>query len=426
MFDSFVLLSPDTVALPITRGNSIEICNFAKELAALPPPAPAPGETGAGDAASSVPEVPLLDTTCVLELPPLDSDALVLRMTCRCEPNPRGPAGSATHVNTKTSFYSDPEEAIMILHLHIRLPFGAVRVYTMIVHRSSLLKIVHETLDAREQEIAREEGPQPVKEFPPPASFAPLVANFLPQEYVFNAVFAPLPHDNVDDDELDRILPPSVPWKDWGPAHTRWFQDESVGTRWMATTCGQRFVRVRNDGRLYVYDFNRRALRRFLQQRALTGEPVGSRRGEKVVGKDVRELWAWSGRVESGNGSGEALVDEDEDSKLHLKVMLGTTVMGNWSAWAGEMESSLPYIERSVPISDEYESALIDEDIVVGLKVGVSQYRLGRILLIDALGCRWTLMGGILKKLCCISLEDHYIDVIVLRRTLLRVDQRGT
>ena len=61
---------------------------------------------------------------------------------------------------------------------------------------------------------------------------------------------------------------------------------------------------------------------------------------------------------------------------MHLKVMLGTTVIGNSSAWAGEMESSLPYIERSVPISDEYESALIDEDIIVGLKVSVSQYRL--------------------------------------------------
>ena len=69
--------------------------------------------------------------------------------------------------------------------------------------------------------------------------------------------------------------------------------------------------------------------------------------------------------------------DGEEDSKLQLKVMLGTTVIGNSSAWAGEMESSLPYIERSVPISDEYESALIDEDIIVGLKVSVSQCRLG-------------------------------------------------
>ena len=155
MFNSFVLLSPDTVALPIIPVNSIEICNFAKELAAPPPPAPAPGDAGAGDAASSVPEVPLLDTTCVLELPTLDSGALVLRMTCRCEPNPRGPAGSATHVDTGTPFYSDPEEAIMILHLHIRLPLGATRVYTMIVHRSSLLEIMRETLEAREPESFR-------------------------------------------------------------------------------------------------------------------------------------------------------------------------------------------------------------------------------------------------------------------------------
>ncbi|TBU56474.1 hypothetical protein BD310DRAFT_823696 [Dichomitus squalens] len=323
MFNSFVLLSPDTVALPIIPNNSIEICYFGKELAAPPPPAPATGDAEAIDAASSLPNVPLLDTTCILELPPLDHGALVLRMTCRCEPNPRGPSKSATHVDTRNPFYSDPEEAIMVLHLHMRLPLGATRVYTMIVHRSSLLKITRYALEAREQAKARGEGPEPLRESPPPATSAP-----------------------IERDDADLISPPSVPWKDWGPAHTRWFQDEISGTRWITTTCGQRFVRVRSDGRLYVYDFNQRAMRRFLQQRALAGEPVGSRKGEKVIAKG-------------------------EDPRLRLKVVLGTTVIGYSSAWAGEMESALPYIERSVPISEEYESVLVDEDIIVGLKVGV-------------------------------------------------------
>ncbi|TBU47875.1 hypothetical protein BD309DRAFT_998100 [Dichomitus squalens] len=485
MFNSFVLLSPDTVALPIIPNNSIEICYFGKELAAPPPPAPATGDAEAIDAASSLPNVPLLDTTCILELPPLDHGALVLRMTCRCEPNPRGPSKSATHVDTRNPFYSDPEEAIMVLHLHMRLPLGATRVYTMIVHRSSLLKITRYALEAREQAKARGEGPEPLRESPPPATSAPIVANFLPHQPQDNLnilplnnhpVFAPLSHGDEERDDADLKLPPSVPWKDWGPAHTRWFQDEISGTRWITTTCGQRFVRVRSDGRLYVYDFNQRAMRRFLQQRALAGEPVGSRKGEKVIAKGVREVWAWSGRVENVNENGQEMEDEDEDEdednevwemaedieadadagvelllpidvpqdhiqdgagvlvdtvgegeqanveagvptaltneggaashhdgallpeagpstdedgnddeeedpRLRLKVVLGTTVIGYSSAWAGEMESALPYIERSVPISEEYESVLVDEDIIVGLKMDANGRHIKEVVL---------------------------------------------
>ena len=67
--------------------------------------------------------------------------------------------------------------------------------------------------------------------------------------------------------------------------------------------------------------------------------------------------------------SGQDNVNGSEDPKVLVEVMLGKTVIGPPSAWEGEMESALPFIERSVAISDEYESALVDEDIIVGLKV---------------------------------------------------------
>ncbi|KAM5530644.1 hypothetical protein V8D89_015713, partial [Ganoderma adspersum] len=143
MFNSFVLLSPDTVALPIIPSNSIEICNFAEELAAPPPLSPA---AKSSDTESPQPDVPLLKTTCTLELPPLQHGALVLRMTCRCEPNPLGPTTSAANVDTLTPFYSDPAKAIMILHLHIRLPLTTTRVYTMLVHRASLLEVARDAI----------------------------------------------------------------------------------------------------------------------------------------------------------------------------------------------------------------------------------------------------------------------------------------
>ena len=41
------------------------------------------------------------------------------------------------------------------------------------------------------------------------------------------------------------------------------------------------------------------------------------------------------------------------------------------SAWETHPQSSLPYIETSSASPDGYESVLLDEDIIVGLKVRV-------------------------------------------------------
>ena len=467
MFNSFVLLSPDTVALPIIPSNSIEICNFAEELAAPPPLSPV---TKSSDTECPQPDVPLLKTTCTLELPPLQHGALVLRMTCRCEPNPLGPTTSAANVDTLTPFYSDPTRAIMILHLHVRLPLTTTRVYTMLVHRASLLEVARDAIEARARARTNAESrPSPTTSASGQVSPSlPFVAAFQPNIHApnFNPVLAPFSHGDVDDDddqdEDDEVAeePPSVPWAEWGPQHTRWFQDEFPGTRWITTTCGQRFVRVRGDGRLHVYDFNQTAMRRLMHERALAGEPVGSRPGEKVVPLDAKEESAWGGmeeRVEDGmpdfdddddddddddedadlwmaalegnadfggvelfapvndlqdavgelalllpdggggsgrsdaisegvvgrNGkmtvpeasepqagpSGQNNINGTGDPKVLVEFMLGKTVIGPSSAWEGEMESSLPFIERSIAISEEYESALVDEDIIVGLKV---------------------------------------------------------
>ena len=84
-----------------------------------------------------------------------------------------------------------------------------------------------------------------------------------------------------------------------------------------------------------------------------------------------------------------------------VEVMLGKTVIGPSSAWEGELESALPYIERSVAISDDYESALVDEDIIVGLKVSCLLFVCLSVLT-GTLFNRWIFMGGISRRSFCI------------------------
>ncbi|KAI8986782.1 hypothetical protein BD414DRAFT_578064 [Trametes punicea] len=428
IFNSFILLSPDTIVLPIIPTNTLEICQFSEELAAS-------HEAAARSCAkqrrpSGIQDVPLLKTSCVLELPSLHPGALVLRMTCRCEPNPRGPPSSATHTDSAVPYYSDPEKAIMILHLHIRLPIGVTKVYTMIVHRYSLLKVMQEALERRcarkastssttwsatptgltEEDVDIDEDeemtdePQTDEDAPrvPGAYFNPF-GNQSGQHRQRRSSRSPGSHSQSDDNEDDGGMddedePVRIAWEDWGPAVTRWFQDELPGTRWITTTCGQRFVRVRSDGRLRVYDFNRLAMRRYLHMRSLDGSPVGALPGEDILEEKYCE---WSSAVAQDEEDVEYLdeVDEDEDIddvlivqrsrgiatspglQRRMRVVLGTTRIADPTAWEKTLESSLPYVETSVPVPDDYESALLDEDTIVGLKMDANGRHIQEVVL---------------------------------------------
>ncbi|TFK83621.1 hypothetical protein K466DRAFT_602712 [Polyporus arcularius HHB13444] len=408
MFNSFVLLSPVMVVLPIIPTNSLEICHLPEELTA---PAPPPAE---GEEPQAVPD---LITSCVLELPTLRGAAIVLRMTCRCEPNPRGPPSSATHADKQIPFFSDPHASAMILHMHIRIPPNHSRVYTMIVQRSSLLKVFHEAVALRRRCKAEGITPQP-----------PSYAEALPsQEHFDKMAFLKGPFDTqtrfrildwesiTPNMDLEHV-PLTLSWSDWGPRVTRWFHDELASTRWITTTCGQRFVRFQENGRLHVFDFNGAATRRYLNERKLRNEPIGSKPGESIVEAgdyhwprrggnlddegplevvmeeseeemdDELDLDGWLADPDaapqqnaeawhtvgeqpqsadsSGSGDGSAI-----DPKRRVKVMLGTTVIREEEVWEESIQSSLPYIETSVRIAEEWESALIDEDIIVGLKM---------------------------------------------------------
>ncbi|KAI0826523.1 hypothetical protein BC628DRAFT_1536416 [Trametes gibbosa] len=398
MFNSFVLLSSEMVALPIIPSNALEICQFTDELKNQP-------LASTSDKELTELDVPELKTVCILELPPLR--ALVLRMTCRCEPNPRGPSSTTTYVDTQTPFYSDPERAVMVLHMHLRLPTGITRVYTMIVHRSSLLKVVRTAMNRQASSrsatksnsedtsatLGKDSGADEGEPTPQVEEDNELRFTYdgPPRRHLRSSWLVGADPSNGGLPE-EHEQPIKIPWLDWGPAVTRWFKDELSGTRWITTTCGQRLVRARPNGRLRVFDFNQLAIKRYAHGRSLSGCPIGTLPGETILAEDFCEFTqrmdVEEDQENEGNGDEESGEEDLSDWELEfheavqapagsmapvadrqVNLVLGRTMVEDANAWEGRLESGLPYLEMSVPVPDEYESVLLDEDIILGLKM---------------------------------------------------------
>ena len=62
------------------------------------------------------------------------------------------------------------------------------------------------------------------------------------------------------------------------------------------------------------------------------------------------------------------MVEEPELTRK-VNVVLGASVILDDQAWGEPLVSRLPYIETSLRTTGDYERALIDEDIIVGLRV---------------------------------------------------------
>ncbi|OBZ77953.1 hypothetical protein A0H81_02071 [Grifola frondosa] len=128
----------------------------------------------------------------------------IIRISCRCEPNPTGPASEATYQDTSSPFHPDPADAIIIFNLFVQEDQNAIQVhlhaFTLVVHRSALLE--------------------------------KLLSSPLPT----NAEVISSGH------EAPERSPPELPWHIWGPPICRWFNSSFMATRWITTTCGQRVL----------------------------------------------------------------------------------------------------------------------------------------------------------------------------------------
>ncbi|KAF9267047.1 hypothetical protein L218DRAFT_955523 [Marasmius fiardii PR-910] len=207
-------------------------------------------------------------------------------ISCRAEPNPVPPNAA---LRSDAPFHPSPDDAIVLLHLRIH-GMGRISLLTVFVHRSSLLKISEE-----------------------------------PQEL----------------DVLDSVV--SIPWSEWAPQIT--FCHDSSGdipSRWITTTCGQRYVRLTLD--VEMIDI-----------------------GDEKIPTKVRVLDFGAGNVRKVELAGN--VDEDgpivKRGPHHLPP-------GFQSLFADDMVTYLPFVESRTKESYRFDGVLMDEERVIGIKTDVT------------------------------------------------------
>ncbi|OCH87066.1 hypothetical protein OBBRIDRAFT_782191 [Obba rivulosa] len=226
-----------------------------------------------------------------LELPPLSDTAIPFRIWCRAEPNPTGPPTQRTAAD-RAPFRPDPASAIVLFNVFTFDGRHRLHTFSLLTHRTTLLR-------------------------PPPCT-APLEPG------------DPAPHEPGD--------APHVPWPAWGPPACRLFKADTLVTRWITTTCGQRFIanhsRARPNPRRgppLMYDFNVAPHRR----RAA----CAAAHGQDAVLDDVRFV--------------EGVTRTEMD------------------VFREPVETALPYVELAATGMRSHESLLLDECGVIGLELDV-------------------------------------------------------
>ncbi|KIK64098.1 hypothetical protein GYMLUDRAFT_40341 [Collybiopsis luxurians FD-317 M1] len=238
-----------------------------------------------------------------LALPRLLPHNILRFISCRAEPNPVGFDNDVKY--SDRPFHYDSFESVVLLHLRVH-GIHLSSLFTIFVHRRSLLDLISD------QE--------------PPTL-----------------------------DDCGETKP--IPWSEWAPPITFCIDlGGSIPSRWITTTCGQRFVvlpgavdaeedldQLDDDGRrkpcpIVVFDFN----------------PYNVRKAE-------REL--------------------EEDPQVKKVVNRGKKIMDAQEMFAEEIVSFLPYVVTATRESYRLDGVLMDESNVLGLRTDVD----GRIKYVEVL-----------------------------------------
>ncbi|KAJ3752416.1 hypothetical protein EV360DRAFT_88774 [Lentinula raphanica] len=226
-----------------------------------------------------------------LALPRLMPHNVLRFISCRREPNPTGV--NSVHRDSDRPFHYNPLDSIVLLHLRVN-GINLSSLFTIFVHRRSLLNLL-----------------------PPHASF------------------------------VDIDIEKPVPWSEWAPPITFCIDlGGGVPSRWITTTCGQRFVVLPNptpddsvepeinedDFRrkprtIVVFDFNPHNLRQV-----------------------EREL------------------EEDPDAKTTKVASRERRVMEGQEIFAEDIVSCLPYVAVAMTQAYRLDGVLMDEDRILGLQ----------------------------------------------------------
>ncbi|KAF9804393.1 hypothetical protein IEO21_09405 [Rhodonia placenta] len=279
IYNAFAFLAPDIIVAPNIESNTLDICRI-----------PLGNEPEGTEPSALVP-------ACRLALPPLQANCVWFGIWCRSEPNPIVP-GSGAFDRGSNPFYSDSAEAIMLFNFMAVDASQIMRLFSMVVHRSSLL-----------------------------------------------AQLPPLSEVQLPTNNEEPALPPEIDWDAWGPPLCRWFDTNDLSTRWITTTCGQRYVTQgpQDLATIMVLDFNQKAIRRSLSRRGFLQSPSAPMQVRKVLSSDpVSDITV---SYEIGGGELESRV------------------------FVSPVKSYLPYMAVTKKKDYEYNSVMLDEGVLIGLQL---------------------------------------------------------
>ncbi|TDL27091.1 hypothetical protein BD410DRAFT_783271 [Rickenella mellea] len=278
-WSGFVFLSPECVVIPNMTTNTLDIYHI----------------DSAGD----------FEWIRRLALPYLVTNATILHVACRADPNPwgrdsKGYQNRHGHGRAQPPFGSDPENAVVLFKLHTRRFIEAMATpFTFIVHRSALLRF---------------------------------------------ACMRNLAYPDEPDLEDEGVI---VEWEDWGPANTRWGGLEEERSRWITCTAGQRQVLLKGN-KIVVRDYNPFEVRRVLATHGTAGSPGGV---------EYDEIQAVEGSLTIRNG------------QRTVTVVTGPSICEGGVVLENNVESSLPYVEITAEDEVDYEGMLVNDERLIGLCV---------------------------------------------------------
>ncbi|KAF9472446.1 hypothetical protein BDN70DRAFT_844484 [Pholiota conissans] len=278
-----------------------------------------------------IPSTPNLDSTAhiplvSLSLPRLADGRTVGGISCRAEPNPIGAASyldkkkeareraniseEEEDMFPKRGYLASAEQAICIFALRVLggqpgNPFG--HTFTFVVHRNTINDVVHEFERKREGKAEADAY-----------TTRPAIDAHAKKSLDAPEEGTPIPEAPSS--------PPRISWKDWGPSITRWFNSDSIPTRWITTTAGQRCVLIADSapdtGFPYVVlDFNERnvfRMKRWQKARNLREKQRERRSRTLDREREIEETMEWAETSQSETQTteeSEAETGDDDDEE---------------------------------------------------------------------------------------------------------------
>ena len=204
---------------------------------------------------------------------------------------------------------------------------------TFVVHRSALVELVN--IYARAEAQGEPEAPLPTEDILPGSLSEGAIAGVLGPDL-----------ENSRSDNL-------VPWAEWGPPVTRWFNSDNVSTHWITTTAGQRCVRMASDPpddgyHFVILDFNPVHVRKM---------QLWLKDQKEVDENEVKEKWEEVapefGRQDMGNtildlvSEGDEYIDYEDSPEVAIDPTLRTWIFNFYSVGIILIESRTCLRRRS-------------------------------------------------------------------------------